>query len=198
MKEEIIYGSHNSMTFLPPKHWWGYLGLWIARCQNKTIEEQFNAGARVFDFRIYYDYNEVEWNFAHGLINFKSDIRFWKYLEILNTLARAKNETVYIRLILEKYESDEDCDCFIRYCNKALERGEYSNLKFFGGNRKGDWKKLYTFKGNIPDALNNQFVSSMMPDARWYEKICPYLYAKRMNKVNKGKMKEIINLFDFV
>lgn len=32
MKEEIIYGSHNSMTFLPPKHWWGYLGLWIARC----------------------------------------------------------------------------------------------------------------------------------------------------------------------
>lgn len=197
MKEKIIYGSHNSMTFLPPKHWWGYLGLWIARCQNKTIEEQFNAGARVFDFRIYYDYNEIEWNFAHGLINFKSDISFWKYLEILNTLARAKNETVYIRLILEKYESEEDCDCFIRYC-KTLEKGKYSNLEFFGGNRKGDWKKLYTFKGNIPDALNNQFVSSMMPDARWYEKICPYLYAKRMNKVNKGKMKEIVNLFDFV
>lgn len=195
MKEEIIYGSHNSMTFLPPKHWWGYLGLWIARCQNKTLEEQFNAGARVFDFRIHYGYGD--WEFAHGLVNFKSDISFWKYLGILKTLARANNETIYIRLILEKYESDEDCDCFIRYC-KALEREEYSNLKFFGGNRKGDWKKLYTFKDNIPDALNNQFVSSMMPDARWYEKICPYLYAKRMNKENKGKMKEVINLFDFV
>lgn len=104
---------------------------------------------------------------------------------------------MYVRLILEKYESDEECDCFVRSC-KSLERLEYPNIKLFGGNRKGDWKKLYTFKGNIPDALNNQFVSSMMPDARWYEKICPYLYAKRMNKVNKGKMKEIINLFDFV
>lgn len=195
MKEEIIYGSHNSMTFLPPKHWWGYLGLWMARCQNKTLEEQLYAGARVFDFRIHY--GDEDWEFAHGLVNFKSDISFWKYLGNLNTLARANNETIYIRLILEKYESDEDCDCFIRFC-KALERAEYSNLSFFGGNRKGDWKKLYTFKGNIPDALNNQFVSSMMPDARWYEKICPYLYAKRMNKVNKGKMKEIFNLFDFV
>lgn len=186
------------MTFLPPKHWWGYLGLWIARCQKKTIEEQFNAGARVFDFRIYYDYdNMFGWSFAHGLIDFKDNKGIYDYLKLLNNLAEEKKETVYVRLILEKYESDEECDCFVRSC-KSLERLEYPNIKLFGGNRKGDWKKLYTFKGNIPDALNNQFVSSMMPDARWYEKICPYLYAKRMNKVNKGKMKEIINLFDFV
>lgn len=200
-ESNILYGSHNSMTFLPPKHWWGYLGLWIARCQNKTLEEQFNAGARVFDLRVCYDTDALNVRFAHGAIEFKyvKNYSFYDVIITLYELAKKNNCKVYIRLILEKSDNDFECYMFSQLCEDLDDERYYTDhLTFFGGNRKGDWKKLYTFNGNIPDALNNQFVSSMMPDARWYEKICPYLYAKRMNKANKAKMKEVVNLFDFI
>ena len=34
--------------------------------------------------------------------------------------------------------------------------------------------------------------------AKWYEKACPWLYAKRMNKENLTKMQYLTNLFDFI
>lgn len=44
--------SHNSMTYLPIKKWWLKPFRFIAQCQNKTIEEQYQAGVRMFDIRI--------------------------------------------------------------------------------------------------------------------------------------------------
>ena len=50
MNEQIVYGSHNTMTYLPIKNWWLFPGLLTARCQNNNIGEQFKNGARVFDW----------------------------------------------------------------------------------------------------------------------------------------------------
>lgn len=196
MNEQIVYGSHNTMTYLPIKNWWLFPGLLIARCQNHNIEEQFKNGARVFDLRIYFDTKSMRWEFAHGLINFKSKKSVTEIIQNIRQLKETTQDDVYVRLILEKWTSESECRYFSTRC-KVYELG-CPELKFIGGNRKGDWKKLYTFKTDVPDNLNNQWVSSMAKDARWYEKIMPFLYARRMNKKNRLRMKEKLNLFDFV
>ena len=196
MNEQIVYGSHNTMTYLPIKNWWLFPGLLIARCQNHNIEEQFKNGARVFDLRIYFNTKSKQWEFAHGLIDFKSKETLYWVVWRLAQLKKTTQDDVYVRIILEKWTSESQCCYFSEVC--AAYELKYPKLKFIGGNRKGDWKKLYTFKTDVPDNLNNQWVSSMAEDARWYEKAFPFLYARRMNKKNKIKMKEKLNLFDFV
>ena len=196
MNEQIVYGSHNTMTYLPIKNWWLFPGLLIARCQNHNIEEQFKNGARVFDLRIYFNTKSKQWEFAHGLINFKSKETLYWVVWRLAQLKKTTQDDVYVRIILEKWTSESQCRYFSDVC--AAYELKYPKLKFIGGNRKGDWNKLYTFKTDVPDNLNNQWVSSMAEDARWYEKAFPFLYARRMNKKNKIKIKEKLNLFDFV
>ena len=196
MNEQIVYGSHNTMTYLPIKNWWLFPGLLIARCQKRDYIEQFNRGARVFDLRVYYNTKTYQWEFAHGLINFKSKETLSRIVWHLAQLKKTTQDDVYVRIILEKWTSESQCRYFSEVC--AAYELKYPKLKFIGGNRKGDWKKLYTFKTDVPDNLNNQWVSSMAEDARWYEKAFPFLYARRMNKKNKIKMKEKLNLFDFI
>ena len=105
------------------------------------------------------------------------------------------NENLDLGELLIKLE--EECDEFAKMCENIEQT--YPNITFFGGNRKGDWKKLYQFKDkSFTDDNNNQWVSSMAPDARWYEKVCPRLYAMRKNKSNKQQAKELTNLYDFV
>lgn len=196
MNEQIVYGSHNTMTYLPIKNWWLFPGLLIAKCQKRDYIEQFNRGARVFDLRVYYNTKTYQWEFAHGLIDFKSKEMLSLVVWHLAQLKKTTQDDVYVRIILEKWTSESQCRYFSEMC--AAYELKYPKLKFIGGNRKGDWKKLYTFKTDVPDSLNNQWVSSMAGDARWYEKAFPFLYACRMNKKNKIKMKEKLNLFDFV
>lgn len=196
MNEQIVYGSHNTMTYLPIKNWWLFPGLLIARCQKRDYIEQFNRGARVFDLRVYYNTKTHRWEFAHGLIDFKSKDTLSLVVCRLAQLKKTTQDDVYVRIILEKWTSESQCRYFSDVC--AAYELKYPKLKFIGGNRKGDWNKLYTFKTDVPDSLNNQWVSSMAEDARWYEKAFPFLYARRMNKKNKIKMKEKLNLFDFV
>lgn len=196
LKKHLVYGSHNTMTYLPVKNWWLFPGLLIAKCQKRDYIEQFNRGARVFDLRIYFSTKSRRWEFAHGLIDFKSKETLSLVVWRLAQLKKTTQDDVYVRIILEKWTSESQCHYFSEMC--AAYELQYPRLKFIGGNRKGDWKKLYTFMDDVPDTLNNQWVSSMAEDARWYEKAFPFLYALRMNKKNRLKMKEKLNLFDFV
>lgn len=197
--EFIFFGSHNTMTYLSPKHWWAYLGLPVARCQRKDYKKQWEAGARVFDLRIYYDMDTRSWGFAHGLIDFETKESVEDVVEWLAHKALIAQEPTYIRIILEKWTCEALCRYFSAWCKSIENHYAYiSYVAFIGGNRKGDWKKLHTFVTDIDDHYNNQWVSSMAEDARWYEKAFPFLYALRCNKRNKLKMKEITNLFDFV
>ena len=197
--ENVLIGSHNTMTYLPIECKW-YLKpfMWVgnklfAQCQNHNIYYQiFSRQVRVFDLRVYLGPNN-QWNFAHGLAKYQTDYNLDRILRILSLY----NFPIYVRILLEKYKNEEECDEFAKMCENIEQT--YPNITFFGGNRKGDWKKLYQFKDtSFTDDNNNQWVSSMAPDARWYEKVCPRLYAMRKNKSNKQKAKELTNLYDFV
>ncbi len=58
-------GTHNSATGEKGRGWLSWLVTPFARCQSKTIREQYNAGCRMFDIRV----KRVDGCFrcAHGL-----------------------------------------------------------------------------------------------------------------------------------
>ena len=204
---ETILGTHNSMSYLPPLHWWGWLLIPLARCQKKTIDEQLAAGARCFDLRVSFD--------RHGMAQFRHGwCRFGGGDTVTGVLTRLQQygEPIYVRLILEEplsvwnavkkalgLKAAQKPDpvneyYFPRRC--ALYQKTYKELTFIGGNRKYDWAQLHDFgTGGIP---LHQWVSSMDSKATWWQRLLPRLYARKHNADNLGKQKTGINLFDFI
>lgn len=175
-------GTHNTMSYLPPRHWYGWLMLPFARCQSLTLRQQIDRGIRVFDLRVYLDGHI--WRFAHGLCSFGKT-------ETLHEVLRELPAHSIVRLILERGNADSE---FAELC-AGLE--SLSDLTFIGGRRKRGWKLLYPFKANERyDRQIWQWVGSMATDARWYERIIPWLYARR--KRSTMPCRPGINLYDFV
>ena len=209
----VLFGSHDSMTYLKPNFrglmWllWPFIMIvyYIAtRCQSKNLYQQYKAGARIFDLRLcprkYTERGLQNMIFAHGIIKFDERVTAYNVIKNLHDQAKFDNTKIYVRIILEQCNDKEDELRFVDFCSTIQERfGDC--IEFFGGNRRSDWEKLFIFtktEHDFSDLNNNQWVSSMMKDARFYEKICPWLYAKRMNKENLTKMQYLTNLFDFI
>ena len=210
----VLFGSHNTMSYLKPNfrglQWllWPFIMIVYyitARCQSDALYNQFKKGARVFDLRIcsrrYLKPELNNWIFAHGILRFDERVHAYDVIKELHEMAKEDNTKVYIRIILEQCVDIVDERNFESFCQEICNRFNDDHAVFFGGNRRADWEKLYTFPKNsldFNDINNNQWVSSMASDAKWYEKICPYLYAKRMNSTNFNKMSYLTNLFDFI
>lgn len=185
---EVIRGSHNTMSFLKPRHWWMRPINWLfAQCQSYDYSDRL---IKCVDIRIYWD-KKVGWSFAHGLVSYEFRHEYCGFFTTIDKLYIAGVR--YFRITLERNGNEEG---FVKLC-KHLEN-EYKRLgvTFLGGYRKSDWKQLYDFgTNNIPI---HQWVGSMADDARWYERFIPRLYAKRMNKHNLRNAKTGINLYDFL
>lgn len=180
-------GSHDTMTYLKPKQWYLAPFKFMAQCQNKTIQEQYEKyQIRYFDLRVRFDEGVPE--FAHGMMSFHGNV-----LETLKYL-NSHGEEVWVRLLLEISKEDEIQEkLFMAFCKQIEE--DYPNLKFHNGRRKFDWKVVYEFKN--PEPSLDQKVSSMTWGVwdDWY----PYLYARCMNhrNIEEGTDKEYM-LLDFV
>lgn len=182
-------GTHNSMSYLKPKKWWLYPFRFIARCQSKTIAEQYEAGARMFDIRISYDKYGIP-EFRHGAMAFKGDVEeVFRYLN-------SRKSRVYVRLLLEIYNKHSNIiheGYFLGDCKVWSD--EYPNITFFCGRRKFDWKVVYNFKYKEPDIV--QYVSSMQGTK--IDDLWPWLYAKLHNKKHRQECnKKKWALFDFI
>lgn len=175
-------GTHNSMSYLPPKKWYMWPFRFIAKCQKKNIEEQYKLGARMFDLRVSFDDNAIP-EFRHGSMAYKGDVH-----SVLETLNNLPNK-VYVRLVLEIGKNNKEPQfretLFSKYC--AEWEKEFTNLRFFEGTRKYDWKVVYNFKRKTPNIVQkiSSMTGSVLDD--WY----PWLYARFNNKKNianhKGK-----------
>ena len=184
---EVIIGTHNSMSFLKPKHWWMRPINWLfAQCQNNETAV-FNGGC--MDIRIYWDNDD--WRFAHGLVSYEFNSEFCSIYATIDKFV--KSGVRYFRITLER----DGCEYkFVNLCILLKYRYIDKNVTFLGGYRKSNWKQLYDFGTN--DIPIHQWVGSMADDARWYERFIPRLYAKRMNKHNLRNAKTGINLYDFI
>ena len=187
---EKIIGTHNTMSYLPPKHWWqkpiNYL---FGQCQSKSIAHSLNPIEiyRAVDIRLVWT-KKHGWEYAHGLVKYRSDISVLALIDAMRWMG-----VKYFRLILERDGGEEEFQYMCRHLSHSYNK---CDVTFIGGYRKSDWKQLYDFGTN--DIPIHQWVGSMAADARWYEHFIPRLYAKRMNRKNMENLKEGINLFDFI
>lgn len=189
-----ILGSHNSMTYLPPKLWLMRLFSLFWRCQKNDLKHQYTEGVRCFDLRVR-NVND-KWVFAHGLTTL-SNVELYEVLNYLNTKALIHNDVIYIRLILETRKPDIHHEHkFIKLCEE-IEEKYCDTLKIFEARRKFDWLQLYNFGSFAPIVI--QYVGSMRS---FYGKICPWLYWKINGKQNRQKIsmynEETIVLYDFI
>ena len=183
---EKIIGTHNTMSYLPPKHWWlkpiNYL---FAQCQKGIAED---ATEQAVDIRLVWNKKQSRWDYAHGLVKYRSGISVPALIGAMRWRG-----VKYFRLILERDGGEEE---FKYLCRHLSHKYNKCVVTFIGGYRKSDWKQLYDFGTN--DIPIHQWVGSMADDARWYERFIPRLYARRMNRKNMENLKEGINLFDFL
>ena len=70
-QEETKLGTHNSLTYLSPQWYFRWLNF-TSKCQDLTIEEQYDLGVRYFDFRIKFT-RKGEVRAGHGIMTYKAD-----------------------------------------------------------------------------------------------------------------------------
>ena len=152
-------GSHNSLTYLPPKHWYLKPFNFMAKCQSVNYEKQYQLGSRIFDIRIRYD-NNLNIVFAHGSMEYKSftEKDLYDMLTYLNSKSTT-DDRIWVRFLLERNSELKDKnkqtleqDKFCKLCQivKMLNQ----NILFFGGRRKYDWALLYDFQCGEPNMID--------------------------------------------
>ena len=199
-------GTHNSLTYLTPKKWWQKLIKFTAKCQEVDYEKQYELGARVFDIRLWYD-DDLKMEIRHGRIAYK--IGYTILFRMLDFLEEKGD--CYVRIICEEDSFAKNDPividkekCFIDDC-RYIE-SLYNNIKFFGGNRKYDWKVLYNFENkDIPNLIDrySSTTSLFKSDKKWLavlDDLYPKLYAKLKNKqlIKEHNDKEGYLFIDFI
>ena len=186
----MVLGSHNSWSYLPVKKWWMRPLAFMARCQCKTIQEQYKLGVRCFDLRVRFD---EEWNtvFAHGIIEYNvSEYRVWKDLRWLDDKGDC-----YVRVIHEarskKQHSEYKTSNFQYMCRELQKR--LSNTKFWCGRNLYNWEVDYDF-GFCP-TCEEKYASVSCKWLAWW----PWLYARAINhRIRTQGSNSDILLIDYV
>lgn len=170
----VILGAHDALSGYKPLHWWGWLTVPFARCQSKSVLQLIEAGVRCFDVRVRYDECAGCWRGCHGLLTTRADAM--EALSVMYGWCLHHDERIWVRLIHERGDADYEEDMRFRRLCDELERQWGSRLVLFEGRRKGGWVRLYDF-GREPHVV--QQVGSMAADAHWWERLVPWLYARR-------------------
>ena len=203
----MLIGSHNSMGYLLPssilKNFW----FRSYKTQACNIETQYTTyGVRVFDISIGLDHNK------HMVFKYHNTIyKTFSIYEILKYL-NDKGDC-YVRVILDDtdYVTHDDRRImetkFQQQCNMYEEI--YTNIKFFGGLKRSDWSRVYTFNGEkykpmliFPETTDKPFFK---PESKLYlliRKLSKKWYAKLRNAYLKEFAKrdghDICIMFDHV
>lgn len=192
----MILGSHNSWSYIRPKKWWMKLLALTAKCQSKTIIEQYeDYGVRCFDLRLRY-FNGA----AHVVHNVFDYGFFWgDRNEVLYWLNSKKD--VVIRVIhdvrTKKDYTPISIKCFKEDCQKLEEM--FPDIKFWCGKNAYNDRIDYEFEYK-PKCVERY--SSVCPP-KTIDDWLPFIYAniknKRTYKENTiDKNDNTILLIDFV
>lgn len=107
-----MLATHNSATGERPRNLWARLFPMVAKCQDKTIKEQYDAGARLFDIRVRWIGGMLRC--CHGLAVYDKTLQ-----EVLNELKM--NPTVWVMVTYEGMLSEDGEDAFF---NTVLDECE--------------------------------------------------------------------------
>ena len=196
-------GSHNSLTYINPV-WYQRLIHFTGKCQSVNYKEQYEKyNVRLFDLRIWFNDNyNIE--VRHGIIKFNiTESEIYEFLSYLN-----KKEDCYVRIIFEETninKNQPDIEykehLFTGWCQYVQRI--YTKIKFFGGNRKFDWKRLFNFKNDDEQLIDlysstTTLFKSDNKFLRIIDDLFPLLYAKLMNKKHYLQYKDENNKWLFI
>ena len=193
-----MIASHNSLTYLRPVKWWMRLFNFIAKCQSKTIKEQYeDYKVRMFDFRVDFDKNN-NLLVKHGLAVYNFSTK--EMMDILNYLNNKKG-IKYVNITLEcsPAESVKLQDWKRKYFTSFCEfiENNFTKIRFIGGDVKHSWNKLYYFKNRHNPVAISRFAS--VATKCKFDDLWPWLYAKRHNKRNLKENQDVERiLIDFI
>lgn len=188
----MILGSHNSWSYLPPKHWWMWPFKFMARCQSKDIKEQYELGVRCFDLRLKFKENKM--NIAHGFMLYS-----YSYVDLSSDLQwlNDRPDEVCIRILHEVRNKKEYTDEAVRNFVDTiiLLQAQFPNLKFWCGKNLYNWENDYEFP--FKPSCEEKYSSVCNP--KWLDDWWPWLFAKLNNRkiLEQGTDKDIL-LIDFV
>lgn len=196
----MILGSHNSWSYLPVRRWWMKPIAFMAKCQRKTIREQYDLGVRCFDLRLYFDdkllgagsCRQVMY-VAHGIFLYKiSGEELREHLRWLD-----ERGDCYVRILHEartKRQYTKPCVCAFRMMC-SFYRYEYPNIRFWCGRNLYDWTVDYDFCSD--PSCEERYGS--VSDRKWLYVWWPWIYARLQNKkiLEHGTDKDIL-LVDFI
>lgn len=188
----MVLGSHNSWSYLKPRLWFLRPFAFTARCQEKTIKEQYDLGVRCFDLRLRFN-KKGKPVIAHGLIEY--NIKENELLDILQWL-NDKNDCA-IRVLHEvrnkRSYTLESKKLFVDYCDKLTSF--FTGIKFWNGRNLYNAQVDYKFEYN-PSCV--ELYSSVCPPYL-IDDLYPKHYAKKNNRKNiKDNQDCEILLIDFV
>lgn len=184
--------SHNSWTFTTPKKWWMKVINFTAKCQSKTIKEQFDSGIRAFDLRIRFDKNK-QLQVVHGYIVYDiSNKELFKDLQYINDNGSAVVRILHDVRNYNQYKTSP-VEEFAKYCQ--YYETMFPNITFFGGNNLFNNNIDYNFK--IWFSIEGKYGSAIKPT--WLYGWYPRLYAWFNNRfnINEGTDKDYLML-DFI
>lgn len=105
--------SHNSATGEKPLNLWARLFPFIAKCQDKTIREQYEAGVRLFDIRVRWN-DSRELVCCHGLATYQMTLR-----DVCLDLRMSPN--VWVMVTYEGYLDEIEEEAFINTVHDECE-----------------------------------------------------------------------------
>lgn len=187
-----MIGSHQSLTYAKPLHWYHKPFHFIAKCQNKTYQEQYDLGVRLFDIRI--KLYKGKWRVAHGSMLFNIDLEeVFRYLN-------EKGDCI-VRLSLEYNRCPKNADSIIRDFIKESKHitQTYTNIKFYGFGTKWDWNKVYSYP-NEPDISVLQLVSSTTGNKLddWNPSIYSKVFKKDIERIKQYLKPNVYLSIDFI
>lgn len=199
--------SHNSWSYAKPQHWYMKPLRFFAQCQKKDIKEQWKAGARMFDLRVFFD-KKGNPEVRHGSMTFRvTSINVLGDLNYLNVNS-GNSEKTYVRVLLEQnYASKKQAfqeEKFQFFCK--MLKVSFPDLIFVGGRRKYDWKVIYEFPEAEPEMIDAYSSTTSIFGGKgksWHgilDDWCPRIYATLYNKKNIEKYKDqnIYLMIDFI
>ena len=192
--------SHNSFSYLKPRHWWLRPFAWMARCQRVCVAEQYHRyQAQLFDLRVRFDTKTGQIIICHGLMEYTAPD---SCLDSTLTFLSLRPEDIYMRVVLEsKHPDEQEQQLFREFC--SMLETTYPDLYFFGGNDRSDWScqhPIYDFGTPMPD-IDEQHASTTALFSRFprLDDLWPWLYARLFNhrNIKKGTSHDWL-MIDFV
>lgn len=192
MESNYLLQSHNSWSYIRPKKWWLRPFHFLAKCQNKSIVNQFHEyDVRAFDLRVRFNEDGVP-VVAHGFFVF--DIEFE---DLIKDLIFLNNKKCTVRIIHEvrskSQYTEQSVERFRDFCSQM--QNNFPDITFYGGRNLYNWEVDYDFGYEPSEASYYSSVRKPYLIDDWF----PWLYARLQNKkVLKKKIDADILAIDFV